>query len=331
MTLLISPRSGNVGDLLDPLQSPPALLEVVDSSSLTPPALTSDDIENTSDAPGDTVSDALNGIGGGLATLQGEFETLAADTAGTGLHATGVNPQQLTTRIRPRLVQIADYFIGGSTVSGSIGQLGWTLGTGIGTPSVNRLSSGNFGTAVSSRLAVQASTALNDRTSMMLSVGESGATSALMRPQDLNILQTCLSVPLTSRRIFFGLSDTFNQAPTAMTNALGFIYDSGVSPNWQIITRAASVGAAVITAAVVPSVVAELLSIVRIADDNYAFWIGNTLVGSILAGVADTTNMNVGYQVTSLSAGPGSQVNVGYFGLQATGSGALAADTFLQG
>ena len=349
MTLLISPRSGNVGDLVDVARAGAELLQVVDSATL-PVSIGSDSVANESDAPGATVSDALNGIGGAVATLdtdavdnasavggatasealdalQAQFTTLAEDTAGTGLHATGVTPQQLTTRIRPRLVQIADYFISGTTVSGGIGALGWTLGTGIGTPSVSRGSTGSFSTNPHFRLTLNASTGAGDRSTLLLGATE---TATIMRPSELNILQMCCGSALTNRRIFFGLSDSFNAAPTAMTNAIGWYYDS-VSANWQFLTRSASVGAPVITTTPVGASAAELFTIVRIADDNYQFYIGNTLVGTLLAGVADSTLMGLGYQVTAISAGPGAGMNIGPFLLQAVGSGVLASDTFLQG
>lgn len=311
MTLLLSRRSGKVGDLVD--LHPPELLVVVDSSSL---GLTSDGIANVSGVAGASVTDALD-------NLNGDIDALPALLAGTGLHNSN---DVLTTRIRPRLVQLSDYFVSGGNASGSIGQLGWSL-LGNGTPAITRFN-GNFGTSsVTNRITLQTSAAINDRSSLLLADSE---TRTIMRPTELNILQACVALPsLLNKRVFFGLNDNFAAPPAATLNCLGFLWDSAVNANWQIVSRELNGGVPVVTT-VPPSGAPQLLTIMRLGDDVYQFYIGNTLVGTISAGVADATGMAVGFQVTTLAVASAT-LAIGYFGLQAVGGNALASDDFLQG
>lgn len=256
--------------------------------------------------------------------LEDAFPIIATALAGTGLHVQ-TSGALLTTRIRPRLVQVSDYFLGGTVSSGQIGQIGWSL-VGLGTPAATR-ANGGFSINVNTRLNVATSNVSGDRTSLVLGETES---RQVMRPTDLDIMQCCWGFSLSNKRVFFGLSENFALAPAAMNNAIGIFYDSAVSPNYQIISRAASAGAPVVTSSAVPASTAELITIRRIADDNYEFYVGNTLIGTILAGVADTTSMNVGFRVETLAASAAS-LSVGYFGLQANGASALDDDNFLQG
>lgn len=256
--------------------------------------------------------------------LEEAFPVIATALAGTGLHVQS-SGALLTTRIRPRLVQEWDYFIGGTNLSGAIGKLGWTL-AGNGTPTATR-GNASFSANVGSRIQIQTSAVIADRACLLLGDTE---TRQILRPENLNILQACMTNTLTTRRIFFGLSDNFAAVPTAMVNCLGFYFDSAVSPNWQLLTRASSVGAPAITATPPGSAASELVTLMRLADDNYEFYSGNTLIGSILAGVADNVAMGLGFRVETLAASAAS-INLGYFGLQAIGASSLDDDNFLQG
>jgi hypothetical protein len=319
MTLLLSASSGAAGDLVDLEQAPPSLLKLVDSTSI-PIATSTDFVLNDSSVPGGTATDALNSLQTQLSTA---LASLPVDLAGTGIH---VASNQLTTRIRPRLVQLCDYFIGGTAVSGSIGQLAWTL-LGSGTPAVARGNSFFSTATTANRITLSTSSVIGDRSCLMLGDTE---TRQVLRPTELGIVQALWATPLGNRRLFFGLSDNFATAPAAMVNGIGIYYDSALSPNYQLIARAASVGSPSNTGVAVPGSTAELVTMLRVADDNYQFYVGNTLIGTILAGVPDTGGMNIGFRAEALAASPATWT-IGYFGLQLAATGAFDDDNFLQG
>ncbi len=245
-----------------------------------------------------------------------------ANLRGIGMTRVGI---ALTPRLRPRKAQVQDYFMSGNTTSGSIGALGWNL-LGTGTPSYIRGNATVMG--ASSRGEITTSAVANDRT--VLTLGET-ETRDIIPPTDLDFLQCVVNqdATLTSKRFFFGLMGTFATEPATAVDCLGIYYDSAVSPNYQIIARAGSAGSPTNTGVAVPSATAELLTILRLADDSYEFYSGNTLLGTISAGVADATAMNVGFRVETLTAAA-RHVNVGYFGMSARASAAFDDDAFLE-
>jgi hypothetical protein len=257
------------------------------------------------------------------ATVNGNVIELPLSTfRGVGMTVVGAT---LAPRLRPRAVQLQEYFISGNLVSGSIGSLGWNL-LGTGTPSYARGVPSIMGS--SGRGELTTSAAVNDRAVLVLGETES---RDILPPTDLNFLQCVVNqdAVLTNKRFFFGLQDTMASEPSAATANLGIYYDSAVSPNYQIIARTGAAGTPTNTGVAVPSTTAELLTILRVADDNYQFYSGNTLLGTITSGVSDATAMAVGFRVETLSTAS-KHVNIGYFGLDARATSAYDDDTFLE-
>jgi hypothetical protein len=228
-------------------------------------------------------------------------------------------------RQRPRAPQFRDYFASGNAASGAIGSLGWNL-LGTGTPAYSRTNA-SFAVATSQRCQLATSGSANDRSCLLLGETE---TRQILRPTDINILQCVWSfnAALTNKRMFFGLNDDFGNAAASMVNGIGIYYDSAVSPNYQIISRSASSGSPTVTALAVPSNTSELISIVQPTAGTFVFYSGNTALGSITSGVA-ATGMGVGFRLETLTGSAKSQ-NIGYFGLDCVGGGALDDDTFLE-
>jgi hypothetical protein len=250
--------------------------------------------------------------------------TLSGHLRGVGL--TVDSGGSLRTRHRPRRIQEFDYFVSGTNVSGSIGKLGWTL-TGTGTPSVSRLSAANLNT--SSKLAIDTSAAANNRS--VLCLGENEAFDVVATP-DLVTLQCAWNMnnDLTNMRVFFGLQESFATDPTAEAECIGILYDSSVSPNYQILSRVSSTGTPTVTSQVVPANTSELITIHQPSSNVFNFYVGNTLIGTINSGTPATANgMNVGWRVETLAASIAS-IRVGYFGINGDLLGALDDDAFLE-
>jgi hypothetical protein len=251
--------------------------------------------------------------------------SLATHLRGAGL--TVDSSGNLAVRQRPRYVQLRDFFITGTAASGSIGALGWNL-LGSGTPAAARLSItttiGNSG-----KLALSTSSLANERS--VLTLGET-ETRDVAVATDLKILQCVWNHDniLTNKRVFFGLMGTFAAEAAAAVDCLGIYYDSAVSPNYQIIARASSVGSPTVTATAVPANSAELITIYQPTAGTYQFYTGNTLLGTISSGVP-TAAMNLGFRIETLSAAS-KTVNLGYFGLDAlpVATTAFDDDTFLE-
>lgn len=247
--------------------------------------------------------------------------TLADSLRGVGLTQAG---GKLLTRQRPRSAQFRDYFVSGNNASASIGALGWNL-LGVGTPAFARANPTVMGS--SNRATLSTSGASNDRTSLVLGETES---RDILPAADLGVCQCVwnFNAGLTSKRVFFGLLDSFANEPSAAGDCLGIYYDSAVSANYQIIARSGSSGTPTDTGVAVPSNTAELITIHQHSPGSFRFYTGNTLLGTIASGIP-TNAGNVGFRVETLTAATRS-INVGYFGLEATAGGAYDDDAFLE-
>lgn len=236
--------------------------------------------------------------------------TLAPHLRGVGL--TVDSSGNLAPRLRMRKLQLRDQFISGGVVSGSIGQLNWNL-NGTGTPAVTR-SSVTTTLGNSEKLVLATSASANNRSSLTLGETE---TRDVIIPSEVKILQTQGKLPaLTNLRWFFGLLGNFDTEPSAAVTALGIYYDSAVSPNYQIIARAASVGSPTNTGVAVPSNTGELLTIYQPTAGTFQFYSGNTLIGTISSGLP-TVACNMGWRLETLAAAA-KEAHLGGFILDAT-------------
>lgn len=231
---------------------------------------------------------------------------------------------KLAVRQRPRSAQLKDYFLSGNNTSGQVGSLGWNI-LGTAAAACTRTNATFDGAA--NRVSLVTGAALNDRAVLSLGLTENAQVAAAV---DVKILQTAwkFAGQLTSKRAFFGLHDNLAIDAASAVNALGIYYDSAVSPNYQIIARSASSGTPTVTTLPVPSNTLELISIVRQASGAFQFYSGNTLIGTISSGIP-TAAMNVGFRVESLTTATRS-LQLAYFGLDASGIGALDDDAFLE-
>jgi hypothetical protein len=241
-----------------------------------------------------------------------------------GIGMTVASGGKLTPRQRPRAAQIREYFLSGNNTSGSIGALGWNL-LGTGTPAYARASATQMGS--SNRGALSTSNGANDRSVLCLGDSE---TRDILLASDLTLLQGIWNHDnsLTNKRVFFGLMGTFAAEAAAAVDCLGVYYDSAVSANYQIIARSSSSGSPTVTSTAVPANTAEVMSIYQSAPGTFQFYSGNTLIGTINSGVP-TAAMNVGFRLETLTTTV-KNLNVGYFGLEATAGGAFDDDAFLE-
>lgn len=249
---------------------------------------------------------------------------LAPLLRGTGLT---VASNKLQPRQRPRSMQIKDHFVGGATTSGAIGALGWNL-LGSGTPVYSRIGASGSSLSSSSKAQLTTSASTNDRTVLCLGETES---RTILAPSEITIAQCTWNhnAVLTSHRVFFGFSADFAVNSAAVSDCIGIYYDSAVSPNYQIIARAGSVGSPTMTSAVVPSNTAELVTIMQPTAGTFQFYIGNTLIGTIASGIP-TNALNVGVRLETLTTAART-VRLGYFGLECNGiAQANDDDTFLE-
>lgn len=252
------------------------------------------------------------------APTQANANTLAPLLRGAGL--TVDSSGKLATRARPRNFQLQDYFLSGNTTTGSIGALGWNL-LGSGSPTAVRVSTTSVGLPAT-RLNV--TTSALGRSTLCLGDAEN---RRITFASQVDILQYAASaVSITAMRQFYGMAEDFSQEPSAMTHALGIYYDSAVSANYQIIARAAGVGAPVVTGTAAAVNTPQLVTLLR-SGTTWLFYLGNTLVGSIASGIP-TTAMNIGVRAEDLSGG--TSVSLGYFGMSAQVAGAFDDDTFLE-
>lgn len=254
---------------------------------------------------------------------QSHANTLAPLLRGVGLTVDANG--KLATRARPRLLQESDYFASGNLTSGSIGKLGWNL-LGNGTPAYTKLSGQSLNTR---KGQLTTSSALNDRA--VLCWGETEARGIAIA-SELTIVQNFAKlVGATTRRVFIGLTSDFATDPTTVADCLGFIYDSGVSPNWQIIARRSSVGSAVDGGAsfAAPADSGQLVTMVRLSSGTWQFYVGGSLLGSFASAAVPTAAMNIGYRVQTLAASAAS-FHTGYFGVEGAIAGVLDDDAFLE-
>lgn len=251
---------------------------------------------------------------------------LAPLLRGIGLTVDSAN--KLRPRDRLRKVRVRDPFISGpnaaAAVVGTLGALGWTL-SGAGTPTFTRQ---NRGLITSLGSFLNSSTSTNDRSSLTLGAAES--SNGVIQAAELNLLQ-CIQATtvLTNRRVFFGLSSDFSQNPlTTSGDALGFAYDSAVSPNWQLVCRASGTGAPQVTSTAVGTAML-MPTILQASTGVYQFYIGGTLLGSASTNVP-TTACNVGWRVETLT-NAAAGVRVADFLLESVDlGGAWDDDAFLE-
>lgn len=275
-----------------------------------------------------------SGIAASLNPTTKQIDVVASPTQATanalapllrGVGLTVDSDGRLRTRIRPRRPQLQDFFAGGNTTSGSIGQLGWGL-FGTGTPAVSRISSSSLGLATV-RLALSTSATTGNRSVLCLADGE---TSKITLASQVSLLQcvTDHANSLTDVRRFFGLSDDLGAEPASATNALGVYLDTAVSPNYQIIARAAGVGSPVDTGVPPTGVLDRQLLTMQRSSSTWGFYLGNTLIGTISSGLP-TTTLNVGFRVEALSNAVAT-MRFGYFGLTGAIDDAYDDDEFLE-
>lgn len=271
---------------------------------------------------------------GATVTDNGEWTTITVPAGPTG--ATGATPSasdlrgggltvvsgDLAVRQRPRYAQIRDYFLSGGTTTGTIGSLGWSL-VGNGTPAYARASGAQIGSTA--RGSLSTSGASNDRASLVLGDTE---TRTVIMPSDLVVAQFAItSATNASKRVFMGISSTFATEPSTVADCLGIYYDSAVSANYRVISRSGSAGSATDTGVAFPTA-AHLVTIHQSAAGVYAFYVGNTLVGTISSGISSAA-MNFGIRVETLTASART-VTLGYIGLEAVAAGVFDDDTFLE-
>lgn len=274
---------------------------------------------------------ALDSLGNPNFEYLTQTATVADNTFATALapHLRGVgltvdSNGNLKLRPRPRSLMLQDYFISGLTSTGNIGALGWNMfGTSASVARVGTLLNS------SSRLELITNNTTNSRAVLKLGETETRDTCACT---DINILQTMWNAnnDLTSVRHFFGFMGDFSQEPSAATDCLGIYYDSAVSPNYQIIARAAGVGTPTVTATVVPANNNRMLTIYQPTAGTMQFYVAGALVGTISSGLP-TAVVDIGFRVETLTNAV-RKMRLGYFGVSADISDAntFAADAFLE-
>lgn len=208
-----------------------------------------------------------------------------------GLELTVDASGNLTPRLRPRIWRLREDWNGGSpTVSGAIGQHGWNF-SGVGTPAVSR--PGSF----TCRAATSGAT--NDLTAVHLTdaAGSTLTTPAAATGKQCHFIARLPA--LTTRRTFYGWIDSFANIDTP-ARALGFVYDSSVSPNWHLWARNSSTGAPSNTGLVVPSNTRQLLSFVS-NGTSWLSYIDGVLAGTLSANIP-STSCNLGFAAKTLAA-----------------------------
>lgn len=226
-----------------------------------------------------------------------------------------------------RDLYLKDYFISGTTTSGSIGQLGWNL-NGVGTPVYTR---GGGGLPNVTLGVITTSAATNDRSSLTLGATEAGV---IIRPGRTQLVQAAVNFTstLTSKRVFFGFAETFATAPASVSNSVGFLYDSSVGANYLTIHRQGSAGSATDSGIPVPSNTDQLLTIcLNAGGDTWRLLVGSVVAATFPNTTINVTNLpcNIGFRVETLTTAARS-LNVGYFGMRAVGlQGVLDDDPFL--
>jgi hypothetical protein len=272
-----------------------------------------------------------NAAGTNIEYITAATAVTANDTLATALapHLRGIgltvdSSGNLKPRLRPRRLQEQDFFISGNVTSGSIGKLGWNLfGAGASVARVGVLLNS------SSRFELITSNTTNSRAVLKLGESETRDTCVCT---DINILQTMWNAnnDLTTVRFFFGFMGDFSQEPSAATDCLGIYYDSAVSPNYQIIARAAGVGTPTVTGTAVPANNSRMLTIYQPTAGTMQFYVAGALVGMIASGLP-TQPVDMGFRVETL-ANAVRKMRLGYFGVNADISDAntFAADAFLE-
>jgi hypothetical protein len=257
-----------------------------------------------------------------LTPAQAHANTLAPMLRGVGLTVDASG--KLAVRPRLRSPQLQEYFISGNNTSGSIGSLGWNL-LGTGTPAATRTT----GTFTFRTLDIDTSNVANNRT--VLALGETEARGVAL-PSEHTIIQAAWNnnADTANVRRFFGFSSNLGTEPSTVAECLGIYYDSAVSANYQLISRVGSAGAPVDTGVPVPSTTAvELFSMVR-NGTTWAFYIGNTLIGSVVSS-GIVAGCNVGFRLETLTAAAKRWRLAAFLaGGDLSGPGSLDDDNFLE-
>lgn len=215
---------------------------------------------------------------------------------------------------RARDLCIQDYFASGLLVSGSIGQLGWTM-LGAGTPAVTR---GSVALNSASKLVITTSAAANDRTTICLGTTE---TASVVDPQEFTVLQCAWNFNniLTNKRVFFGLSSSFTSAPASAADAIGVLYDSSVGANYLINVRAGSAGSVVDSGIAAPANTSEMITIWQVTPGVYRFYAATRLLGTVTGNtLIPNVPLNCGYRLETLTTTLKTH-RTGYFGLECRG------------
>src|SRR5688572_14934575 len=235
-----------------------------------------------------------------------------------------VNSDDLLQAVqRPRRHEIVERFAGGGVTSGTIGREGWHL-LGTGTPAFARLS-GDLQN--SERCSLTTTTGASD--TAVLCLGETlSRTVQSAALTDRVHLAHSFNSDLANKRFFFGFSTDFATAPASVSGCLGFLYDAGVSPNWQIIARSSGVGSPSVTATAAP-VGGALLTILQPTSGTYEFYSDAVLIGTISSG-APTGAMNFGVQLMNLSGAARNHRLGGIWLTSKTLAGVYDNDTFLE-
>ncbi len=234
---------------------------------------------------------------------------------------------------RPRRFWEWDYFWTGQNASGTIGRMRWNL-LGSGTPAYTRVTS-TFGNSSKGQLTTSAVT--NNRSCLVLGDVEN---RVCCDPLNFAVLQTLwrMQNSLATKSVFFGFSSNYAVNPVSVSsNAFGVVYDSALSPNYQLLMRQAAALQLFDTGQVVPQNTGQLMTFVQTATGTFEFWLASaatpvqqaTLVATV-AGVP-AFGANHGYRLETL-ANVVSGVELGYWGMLSTQIGGLySADTDVLG
>ncbi len=238
---------------------------------------------------------------------QPQAVALAPFLAGAGVAVRG---GLLAQQLRPRLLRFEERFIG-SVVSPNIGTHGWTqTGTGSFSCSTQLNATGSV-----PKLRITTDVNLNDHTAVHLGTDASRsvmpASHGIMRRSQFYVSATAL----TARRAFVGFSTDF--AADTPVDALGFLYDSSLSANWQIWARSASTGAPVVS--MFPVVTAGTILSIDESAAGFSFYANSTLLGELTSNLP-TGGKNLGFSVKTLAASAGS-FECAYVGVDAELSG----------
>lgn len=248
-----------------------------------------------------------------------------------------LNPDLTLSPIsRPRHCYDWDWFLSGGLTQSTIGRMGWTL-SGTGTPSVVRVNSSYNNT---SKVQVSTSATSGDRTTVTLGNTESRQMCSPLEFDNVVSLAR-IAIPATAQRSFIGWSDDFSVDPLAANNALGFNFDTSVSPYLQVISRIGGVDVSppytALDIGVVRSNVGQYFVIIQDEDSpgQFDFYANSINLGAPTTPIfiarlhSPGFDGNHGYRVETL-ANAVCRIDLAYWGMNSDDlSGVMASDDLL--